>query len=92
MALSLRLGLRDRFMGLAPWQAHGEHRTFAELALHRHIATHHARELAREGKAEPRAAECDFDLTTRLHGSLSQVRLAVLGRLTTRLFHSIKVH
>jgi hypothetical protein len=48
--------------------------------------------LRERAKAEPRAAECDFDLTTRLHGSLSQVRLAVLGRLTTRLFHSIKVH
>jgi hypothetical protein len=31
---------------LAPRQAHSEHRTFASLALHRHVAAHHARELA----------------------------------------------
>jgi hypothetical protein len=30
---------------------------FARLARHRHVATHHARKLAREGKAEPGAAE-----------------------------------
>jgi hypothetical protein len=29
---------------------------FARLARHGHIATHHARELAREGKAEPGSA------------------------------------
>src|SRR5262249_50372451 len=34
-----------------------EHRTFAGLARHSHVATHHARELAGEGKAEPRSAE-----------------------------------
>src|SRR6516162_7738576 len=42
---------------LAPRQAHGEHRTFARLARHGHVATHHARELARDGEAEPGAAE-----------------------------------
>src|SRR5262249_14108013 len=42
---------------LAPRQANGEHRTFARLARHRHVTTHHARELARQRKAEPRAAE-----------------------------------
>jgi hypothetical protein len=36
-------------------QAHCKHRTFAHLARHDHIAAHHARELAREGKAEPRS-------------------------------------
>src|SRR5262245_6210776 len=41
----------------APRQAHGEHRAFAMLARHGHIAAHHARELAREGKSEPRSAE-----------------------------------
>src|SRR6516162_4539058 len=41
----------------APWQAHREHRTFARLARHGHVAAHHARELARQGKAEPRPAE-----------------------------------
>src|SRR5262249_1443406 len=42
---------------LAPRQAHGEYRALARLARHGHVAAHHARELAREGKAEPRAAE-----------------------------------
>ena len=37
-------------------QAHGEHRTFAWLARYGHIATHHARELARDGKAEAGSA------------------------------------
>src|SRR5262249_27808467 len=38
-------------------QAHGEHRALARLARHGHVAAHHARELAGDGKAEPRAAE-----------------------------------
>ena len=37
-------------------QAHCKHRTFAHLARHGYVAAHHARELAREGKAEPRSA------------------------------------
>src|SRR5262245_28545566 len=37
-------------------QAHGEHRAFARLACHRHVAAHHARELAGDGKPEPRPA------------------------------------
>src|SRR5262249_9545634 len=41
----------------APRQAHGEHRAFADLARNRHIAAHQARELAGDGKAEPRAPE-----------------------------------
>ena len=43
--------------GRAGRQAHGEHRAFAQLARHRPVAAHHARELAGDGKAEPRAAE-----------------------------------
>src|SRR5262249_35207098 len=38
-------------------QAHGEHRALARLAPNRHVATHHAREPAGDGKPEPRAAE-----------------------------------
>src|SRR6516165_1938036 len=38
-------------------QAHREHRALARLARHRHVAAHHARELAGDGKAEPRATE-----------------------------------
>jgi hypothetical protein len=37
-------------------QAHREDRALARLARHRHVAAHHARELAREGKTEPGAA------------------------------------
>src|SRR5436305_12874655 len=40
----------------AAGQPHREHRAFALLAGHGHVAAHHARKLAREGKAEPRAA------------------------------------
>ena len=38
-------------------QPHREHRALARLAHHRHVAAHHARELARDGKAKPRPAE-----------------------------------
>src|SRR5262249_4678573 len=38
-------------------QAHRKDRTFARLARHGHVAAHHARELAGDGKAEPRAPE-----------------------------------
>src|SRR5215471_854833 len=38
-----------------PWQAHREHRALARLARHGHVTAHHARELAGDGKAEPRA-------------------------------------
>src|SRR5262245_53332954 len=41
----------------AALQAHREHRALAWLARHRHVAAHHARELAGDGKAEPGAAE-----------------------------------
>src|SRR5262249_25046695 len=39
------------------WQAHREHRTLAWLARHGYVPAHHARELARDRKAEPGAAE-----------------------------------
>jgi len=42
---------------LATRQANGKHRALARFAPHRHIATHHARELAGNGKAEAGAAE-----------------------------------
>ena len=38
-------------------QARGEHRALAQFARHRHIAAHHARELARNGQPEASAAE-----------------------------------
>jgi hypothetical protein len=40
----------------APRQAHGEHRALAVLAGHSHVATHHACELAGDGKPESSAA------------------------------------
>src|SRR5262249_58406028 len=57
MALPLRQVCAAGLWRLAPRQAHGEHRAFAVLARHGHIAAHHARELAGDGKAEPRTAE-----------------------------------
>jgi hypothetical protein len=38
-------------------QAHRKHRALARFARHGHVAAHHARELAGDGKAKPRAAE-----------------------------------
>jgi hypothetical protein len=39
------------------WRVHHKDRAFARLAAHCHVAAHHARELARDGQAEPCAAE-----------------------------------
>jgi hypothetical protein len=41
---------------LAAWQSHREYRALARLARHGHVAAHHARELAGDGKAQPRPA------------------------------------
>src|SRR5262249_1904945 len=57
MALPLRQVCAAGLWRLAPRQAHDEHRTFAWLARHGHVAAHHARELAGDGKPEPGAAE-----------------------------------
>src|SRR5262249_33264576 len=46
-----------RLCVLAAWQPHREHRAFTRFARHVHVATHHARELAGDGKPKPRAAE-----------------------------------
>src|SRR5262245_16082350 len=58
-AVSSMSGLRES--GHLGWradrQAHREHRALARLARHRHVAAHHARKLARDGKAKPRSAE-----------------------------------
>ena len=37
-------------------QAHGKHRALAWFARHRHVAAHHARQFAREGKAKAGSA------------------------------------
>jgi hypothetical protein len=65
---------------LAPRQAHSKHRALARLARHRHIATHHARELAREGKAEPRPAVAARDQGIGLGEFLEQFRLLFGGQ------------
>jgi len=49
-AASLLLGNKAR-------QAHREHRALARFACHGHVAAHHARELAGDGKAQASAAE-----------------------------------
>src|SRR5262249_33245394 len=41
----------------ASGQPHREHRALTRLARHSHVAPHHAREFARDGEAEPCAAE-----------------------------------
>ena len=56
-------------------QAYGEHRTLARVARHRHVAAHHARELAGDGKAEPRAAEALRGRGIGLAELLEQLRL-----------------
>jgi hypothetical protein len=38
-------------------QPHGKHRALAQFACHGHVAAHHARELAGDGKAKAGAAE-----------------------------------
>src|SRR5262245_7875761 len=42
---------------LAAGQAHREYRALARLACHGHVAAHHARELARDGKPQASSAE-----------------------------------
>jgi len=69
-------------MGLcvrAARQAHCEDRTFARLARHRHVAAHHARELPRDGKAEPRPAVAARGERIGLGKILKQFRLLLGG-------------
>src|SRR5262249_45179251 len=59
----------------AAWQPNGEHRALARLARHRHVATHHARELARDGKPEPCPAVAAGPHGVRLGEILEEFRL-----------------
>src|SRR5215831_20330356 len=70
---------RGRFMALAPRQAEGEDRTLARLACYCHIAAHHPRELAGDGKAEAGAAEALSGRSVGLAECLEQLSL-LLGR------------
>ena len=57
------------------WQAHRKDRTFARLACHGHIAAHHARELAGDGKAETSPAEALSSRSIGLAELPEQLRL-----------------
>ena len=61
-------------------QAHCKSRAFARLAHHRHIAAHHAGELAREGKTEPRPAVAARGQGIRLGELLEQLGLLFGGQ------------
>src|SRR6476469_10335144 len=61
-------------------QAHREHRPLARLACQCHVAAHHARELAREGKAEPRPAVAARGERIRLGEFLEQFRPLFSGQ------------
>src|SRR5215472_14939010 len=59
----------------SPRQAHSEYRALARFAPHRHIAAHHARELAGDGEAETGAAEALRGRGISLAELLEQLRL-----------------
>jgi hypothetical protein len=63
-------------------QAHCKHRTFAHLARHGHVATHHPRELAGDGKAEP--AGCSAVIPMPLSATVKLFRDFHPGRFTDR--------
>ena len=72
-------GLRG-YLGLwsaggTPGQAHRKHRALARLARHGDVAPHHARELARESKPEPRPAVAAGGQGICLREVLEQFRL-----------------
>jgi hypothetical protein len=68
---------------LAAWQAHREYRAFARLTRYGHIATHHAREFAGEGKAEPRPPIAARGQGIGLGEFLEQFRLLFGGQADT---------
>src|SRR5215475_12173647 len=72
---------------LAPRQLHREHRAFARLARYGHVATHHARELAGDGKAEPSAAEALSGLGIGLAELLEQLCLLLRRHANAGIDH-----
>src|SRR5262249_21980182 len=56
-------------------QPYGKHRALAWCALHRHVAAHHTRGLARDGKAEPRSTVALRGRGVRLREFLEQLGL-----------------
>src|SRR5215472_15900661 len=75
MALPLRQVCAAGLWRLAPRQAHDEHRTFARLARHGHLAAHHARELAGDGEAETGTAKVLSGRSVSLAELLEQLGL-----------------
>src|SRR5260221_5596132 len=65
-------------------QAYGEHRPFARFARHGHVAAHHAGELAREAKAEPRSAVAPRGQGIGLGEFLKKFRLLFGGQADVR--------
>src|SRR5262249_39974916 len=65
----------DALATRAARQTHRERRSFARFAGHRHVAAHHARELAGDGKAEPRAAKALSSRGIGLRKLLEQLSL-----------------
>src|SRR5262245_29790954 len=86
-----RLGRRSPNSLLRPhisgWsrQPHRKHRAFARLARHCHVASHHARELAGEGKTEPRPAVAARCQRIGLREILEQFRLLLRGHSDARI-------
>src|SRR5262249_43274313 len=66
-------------MTVIAWEAHRKHRALAWLAHYGHIATHHARELAGDGKAQPRPAKALSGRGIRLSELLEQLGLLLCG-------------
>src|SRR5262249_12686435 len=65
------------------WQAHGKDRTFAGLTRYGHVAPHHTRELAGDGKAEPGSAEALSGRGIGLAELLEQLWLLLRGHADT---------
>src|SRR6476661_1603964 len=71
----------------APRQAHREDRTLARLACHGYIAAHHAREFARQRKAETRAAKLLRGRGISLAELLEQLRLMLRRHANAGIDH-----
>ena len=69
-----RLGRLDRRSHRREWQQRGEHAALARLAAHRDVATHHARERARDLQAQAGATEAPIDGFVALAETLEQPR------------------
>ena len=67
----------------AAGQVHRKDRTLARLARNRHIAAHHARKLAGDGKAQPRPAVAPRGQGIGLGEVLKQFRLLFGGQADT---------